>query len=745
MSDLNLQARQSDPNDARGSATQDMNGRVAFEGHVDYYGFHSRAEGWFIGGWLTHPWPLGERPRNALAEFDGQLVDRHTHSIFYHREDVSGRGIGYVFFLQGADCPDVPLSTVRFFTGDVTQTLYPTGNVRRFDETHLVEHLRDILEGGEDGSHREEMLGLLRGRQPLQQVTGFVDLYGYHSVSGGWLLCGWVKLPWRDHQPLTHATLSFEEGDFDGEAFGVLYARSDLQGEARGLVLFVRSDGQGRGRLVSVAFEAGGIRATLSPSPAAARIREADLGSQLRSLVAQGDGQHRDILLGLLARQPYAGEDTLAALGTPVFLEFDEAIATGSGGLVVMGWFLSHPGEVQQIRLRSGPAISIVDFDAAIRLDRPDVLEGFAQYGFSDPRCGFILFLPNALTPGSRTYIEVETVRHEVGYRNVPRPKLEGIAAMKRLLAAVDVRFSAVGDAYDRVLGPAIAGLNRGRLAKRPGVTVTDYGIPPADPRWSVIVPLYGRLDFVEYQLALFSAGPDWPDVEFIYVLDEPARQREAQFLFTSVYQRYLVPFRAILLDQNVGYAPANNIGLDYAFGSFVAFVNSDVFPGTPDWLSRLSASLTKDPAIGVIGPLLQFEDGSVQHRGMFFERLPEFGNWYFGMHYDKGMRYTGTGAPETHLSITGACMVMSRVLAEQLGGFDETYVIGDFEDSDLCLRAQALGYRCVVDPTVQLYHLERKSQASSGLGWRMNLTVYNAWQHERRWGATIDAKQAQL
>jgi GT2 family glycosyltransferase len=82
----------------------------------------------------------------------------------------------------------------------------------------------------------------------------------------------------------------------------------------------------------------------------------------------------------------------------------------------------------------------------------------------------------------------------------------------------------------------------------------------------------------------------------------------------------------------------------------------------------------------------------------------------------------------------------MPRALALKMGGFDETFIVGDFEDSDLCLKLQAAGYRCVVDPSVRLFHLERKSQASHGVGWRMNLTLYNAWQHERRWGKTISA-----
>ena len=249
-------------------------------------------------------------------------------------------------------------------------------------------------------------------------------------------------------------------------------------------------------------------------------------------------------------------------------------------------------------------------------------------------------------------------------------------------------------------------------------------------------------MDFVEYQLALFSARPNHESIEFIYVLDDPSKRREAQILFASIYERFLIPFRAVLLDRNVGFAPANNVGLGYARGTFIAYLNSDVFPGTQDWLEQLSCRLIEDPKLGAIGPLLLFEDGSVQHRGMFFERLPEYGDWYFCQHLDKGLRHSGGASVERFLSITGACMVMRRELALQVGGFDETYVIGDFEDSDLCLKLIALGYECAVDPDVRLYHLERKSQSSAALTWRSNLTAYNAWQHERRWSDIISEKQ---
>jgi GT2 family glycosyltransferase len=85
-----------------------------------------------------------------------------------------------------------------------------------------------------------------------------------------------------------------------------------------------------------------------------------------------------------------------------------------------------------------------------------------------------------------------------------------------------------------------------------------------------------------------------------------------------------------------------------------------------------------------------------------------------------------------------GAFMLMERRVANELGGFDESYAIGDFEDSDLCLRLAQRGLASAVDLDVTMYHLERQSQAGSEQRWRQNLTLHNAWQHEGRWGEEL-------
>jgi len=217
-------------------------------------------------------------------------------------------------------------------------------------------------------------------------------------------------------------------------------------------------------------------------------------------------------------------------------------------------------------------------------------------------------------------------------------------------------------------------------------------------------------------------------------VLDDPPRRREVENLAQSVFARFEIPFRLLLLPDNLGYAPANNHGLRAARGDYVCFLNSDVFPDTPDWIERLIADLERRPDVGVIGPRLLFEDGSIQHEGCVYHPLKQFGGWMYVDHDGRGRRPGPEGGLREVPAITGACMMMRRALAEDLGGFDEAYIIGDFEDSDLCKKVRARGLVCAVDRDVALYHLERQSQAGARERWRQNLTLYNAWVHQRRW-----------
>ena len=752
-----LQAKRGDPAVPRtmeaASLMESGSQRNSLFGLVDLLGYDMLAGGLFFSGWVTHPALPDEEPHDVTIHYrDGSSVNGRSRILFFPRNDVAADATGFLLFVIAP--PGGDFFQLSLELGGLPRQIKLAQSIKPLTLSSLAQRLRVIVSLAKDGPLKREMERLLDGA-PGPTVSGFIEAYGYSDLAAGWFIAGWISQPWAAGEPPADLLLSFEAGDVRGPTLATLFPRAELPEGAQGFVFFVGSQSGMLGRLSSMSWRAGvarhhngrrerrRVRATIAMLDKAPQLTGAELTSRIRPCLALARrGATTDQLSNLLGRLPYNGEDTLDTLSPNVMLHLDLALGCGAEDVALSGWMLARTGAVQQIRLCSGQRRTRLDLDGAVRAERPDVLNNFAEHGFDDPLCGFLTYLPQALEPDARPYIEIETRTGKIAYRNVELSGLGGMAAIRKLLGLVDLRSMEIQLAFDHVLGPAVAALNTARLARPPAIQTIDYGKAPAHPIFSVIVPLHGRLDFAEYQMALFSAWPPNANVEFIYVLDDPPKRREAKLLFASIYERFQIPFRAILLDRNLGFAPANNIALQVARGDYIAFMNSDVFPKTPDWLERLSARL-EDHTLGAVAPLLLYEDGSVQHRGMYYEKHPDYGDWYLCQHYDKGMRPSIPPGLSRPLAITGACIVMRRDLALQLGGFDEVYAIGDFEDSDLCFKLGKMGLGVAVDADVQLYHLERKSQAGSGDVWRANLTAYNAWQHQRRWAGTIATREA--
>jgi GT2 family glycosyltransferase len=87
--------------------------------------------------------------------------------------------------------------------------------------------------------------------------------------------------------------------------------------------------------------------------------------------------------------------------------------------------------------------------------------------------------------------------------------------------------------------------------------------------------------------------------------------------------------------------------------------------------------------------------------------------------------------------------MLMSLPLFTDLGGLRGSYVQGDYEDSDLCLRLAEQGLEAWYLPDVALYHLEGQSYPSEE---RRLTSEYNRWLHTYLWREALgelDSKEA--
>jgi GT2 family glycosyltransferase len=271
--------------------------------------------------------------------------------------------------------------------------------------------------------------------------------------------------------------------------------------------------------------------------------------------------------------------------------------------------------------------------------------------------------------------------------------------------------------------------------------TLESYGVPSGSADISIIVPLYERIDFLEHQLAQFVNDPQMRAADLIYVLDSPELAEELHHDAAQLSRLYPIPFRVAYLRQKSGYAAATNLGASIARGRLLVLLNSDVLPDRPGWTGSMARCYDATPRIGALGPKLLFEDESLQHAGMYFWRAPDSPVWE-NRHYFKALHrhLPAANASRPVPAVTGACLMVSRDLYEQVGGLAGTYLQGDYEDSDFCLRLIAAGRENWYWPEVELYHLE--GQSYSGL-LRARTQRYNAWLHTRLWNEQIEAVMA--
>jgi GT2 family glycosyltransferase len=141
-------------------------------------------------------------------------------------------------------------------------------------------------------------------------------------------------------------------------------------------------------------------------------------------------------------------------------------------------------------------------------------------------------------------------------------------------------------------------------------------------------------------------------------------------------------------------------------------------------------------PGIGALGPKLLYEDGSLQHAGLYFDRDASAGLWS-NLHYFKGLQsqFAPANVARPVPAVTGACLMIARSLWNELDGLRSEFVQGGYEDSDLCLRLIEAGHENWYLPNVELHHLEDQSFPSEA---RRMATAYNTWLQTRYWGARI-------
>lgn len=423
-----------------------------------------------------------------------------------------------------------------------------------------------------------------------------------------------------------------------------------------------------------------------------------------------------------------------------VLAAVERAYPLGEAGILIFGWQLTPKLKALSLSVRAMDGEAVEIGDTGVPLLREDVAQMYrAQLADVNEWSGFAWLVPLPTRHGEARALCFDFGRKGEVWLKVPtdKPATSGMNLVKELLGLVPhperMRHNLYA-LFSSGLGKAVEELRRSRPTGEPKIEQRHFGRTVGNAAVSIVVPLYGRADLVRHQLAQFAEDPDFRGVDLIYVVDDPGILDATLELAAKYQALFNVPFRVAWYYENRGFGGANNIGAHLARGEYLVLLNSDVIPRHPGWVATLRAALDSLPDAGAVGPLLQFGDGTIQHAGMYPRRDPQLPGFLLNAHKSMGLPWEGSAEPSEHPMLTAACLMLKKQAYEALGGFDEGYLVGDFEDSDLCLSLRKQGKRLWLVPEAKLWHLERLSQNLEPIaGHRQMLTLYNGWRYSEK------------
>ncbi|HET7571767.1 MAG TPA: glycosyltransferase family 2 protein [Gaiellaceae bacterium] len=206
-----------------------------------------------------------------------------------------------------------------------------------------------------------------------------------------------------------------------------------------------------------------------------------------------------------------------------------------------------------------------------------------------------------------------------------------------------------------------------------------------------------------------------------IVVLDNASEDGSAE----AVRERFPA-VRLIAQPYRAGFGANHNTVIRATSSRYVYVLNEDTT--SDDWgFERLVAHLDANPDVAALGPRLVYPDGRLQDSAWRFPSpaVAALGLLTLGR---AGVKQSGGDEARDVDWAMGAALLLRREALDEVGGFDEGFFIYS-EETDLCRRLRAAGWRTRYFPEVTVVHHE--SQFSAGIPARR---VNEQWRSRHRY-----------
>jgi N-acetylglucosaminyl-diphospho-decaprenol L-rhamnosyltransferase len=195
-----------------------------------------------------------------------------------------------------------------------------------------------------------------------------------------------------------------------------------------------------------------------------------------------------------------------------------------------------------------------------------------------------------------------------------------------------------------------------------------------------------------------------------IWVVDNASGDGTAEMVCSDFAEVEL-----IALDENLGFARANNLAIRRGSAPYVLVLNPDTVM-VEDALDHLLELMEQNPKIGISGCRLELPDGTFDHAARRTFPTPLGALAHFtgvGRSKRAPARLSQYRAPEVERgpvdAVNGAFMLIRRSALDEVGLFDEGFWMY-MEDLDLCYRFARAGWTTWYEPGVKVIHVKAGS-----------------------------------
>jgi GT2 family glycosyltransferase len=464
-------------------------------------------------------------------------------------------------------------------------------------------------------------------------------------------------------------------------------------------------------------------------------LKSALIGSLLKLKSTNNAIPH---IINILQNELLPEHISVVDIGKPFGINVELISHIAGDGILIAGWLFDPLKQITKINVLDDFGNYYENAEILHHYHRPDIDKRYIDSIYHKPKSasGFILWLPNKSQIQSLTVqLSVELasgikcditspaaiLNHAKARDNILNLLVNHLTNERNALKFVAEKLQKLQNNFNHNINSC-------------PTEVIHYGKTLINPIYSLVIPLYKQMDFIQAQISHLAQNRSGNNTQIIYVLDSPEHAKKLKNKLHIWSELYKLPLTLVIMPENAGYANASNAGAKIARGEWLILMNSDILPLTKDWTKIMSNFLLENPKIGVVSPMLQYEDDSIQHAGIFF-KFNQSQQFFENKHHYKGFPSNYPPAQKSRCThaVSGACMMITRKLWGKIGGFCNEYIIGDYEDTDLCLKLQQIGYNSYYLSEVKMLHFERQSMSKNNFVSEAQYLI-NAHLHHQKW-----------